>query len=127
MRAGIATALLLLSLLSLEIKLAITLTDAAANHVTNYIRQRGFGLGIRVGVQTTGCSGLAYVLEFVDEANDEDETFTSQGVTLFVDPKSLVYLEGVELDYVKQGLNEGFEFQNPNAKGECGCGESFTI
>ena len=124
MRAGIAAAL---SLLSLEIKLAITLTDAAANHVTNYIQQRGTGLGIRVGVQTTGCSGLAYVLEFVDEANEEDEEFTSQGVTLFVDPKSLVYLEGVELDYVKQGLNEGFEFQNPNAKGECGCGESFTI
>lgn len=107
--------------------MAITLTEAAAKHVANYIQQRGTGLGIRVGVQTTGCSGLAYVLEFVDESNEEDEAFSSQGITLFVDPKSLVYLEGVELDYVKQGLNEGFEFKNPNAKGECGCGESFTI
>lgn len=107
--------------------MSITLTEAAGQHISKYLTNRGRGLGVRVGVQTTGCSGLAYVLEFVDEVNAEDHEFESRGVKVFVDPKSLVYLDGVELDYVKQGLNEGFEFQNPNAKGECGCGESFTV
>ncbi|KCX77645.1 iron-sulfur cluster assembly accessory family protein, partial [Acinetobacter baumannii 940793] len=85
------------------------------------------GEGIRVGVKTSGCSGLAYVLEFVDDIDEHDQIFEQFGVKVFVDPKSLVYLDGLEMDYVKNGLNEGFEFNNPNKKGECGCGESFTV
>ena len=88
---------------------------------------RGKGLGIRVGVTTTGCSGMAYVLEFVDECNAEDKVFENHGIKVVVDPKSLVYLDGTEMDFVKTGINEGFEFHNPNVKGECGCGESFTV
>lgn len=107
--------------------MAITLTETAAQHVQTHLAGRKSGLGIRVGVQTTGCSGLAYVLEFVDESNEEDTVFVSHDVSIFVDPKSLVYLDGTEMDYVKEGLNEGFEFSNPNTKGECGCGESFTV
>ena len=105
----------------------INLTESAAQHVANFIHGRGKGEGIRLGVKTSGCSGLAYVLEFVDEVAEHDEVFESHGVKVFVDPKSLVYLDGLEMDYVKNGLNEGFEFNNPNQKGECGCGESFTI
>lgn len=105
----------------------ITLTDRAAQHVKDFLENRGSGEGIRVGVRTAGCSGLAYVLEFVDEPNGEDEKFTSNGVNIFVDPKSLVYLNGLEMDYVTEGLNSGFKFTNPNQKGECGCGESFTV
>jgi iron-sulfur cluster assembly protein len=78
-------------------------------------------------VKTTGCSGMAYVLEFVDVLNDEDEIFEQDSVKLIIDPKSLVYLDGTELDFVKEGLNEGFQFNNPNVKGECGCGESFNV
>lgn len=107
--------------------MAITLTPAAANHVKTFLSSRGKGSGIRVGVKTTGCSGLAYVLEYVDEERSEDSIFESQGVKVFIDPKSLVYLEGTEMDFVKEGLNEGFKFQNPNSKAECGCGESFTV
>ena len=105
----------------------IHLTENAAQHVASYIAGRGKGEGIRLGVKTSGCSGLAYVLEFVDETNAHDQIFEQHGVKVFVDPKSLVYLDGVEMDYVKNGLNEGFEFRNPNLKGECGCGESFTV
>lgn len=105
----------------------IHLTDAAQQHVKSFIANRGKGLGIRVGVKTAGCSGLAYVLEFVDEAQPEDHVFDNDGVSVFVDPKSLVYLDGLQMDYVKNGLNEGFEFNNPNKEGECGCGESFTV
>ena len=105
----------------------IHLTESAAQHVANFIAGRGKGEGIRLGVKTSGCSGLAYVLEFVDETNAHDQIFEQHGVKVFVDPKSLVYLDGVEMDYVKNGLNEGFEFRNPNQKGECGCGESFTV
>lgn len=105
----------------------ITLTTRAAQHVKDFLENRGSGEGIRVGVRTAGCSGLAYVLEFVDEPNDTDEKFSSGGVTVFVDPKSLVYLNGLEMDYVTEGLNSGFKFTNPNQKGECGCGESFTV
>jgi len=107
--------------------MAITLTENAAKHVRSYLAGRQSGLGVRVGVQTTGCSGLAYVLEFVDEANEEDTVFVSHDVKIFVDPKSLVYLDGTQMDFVKEGLNEGFEFSNPNVKNECGCGESFTV
>jgi iron-sulfur cluster assembly protein len=105
----------------------INLTETAAKHIANYLQHRGKGEGIRVGVKTSGCSGLAYVLEFVDEENPHDKKFEQFGVNVYVDPKSLLYLEGLEMDYVKNGLNEGFEFNNPNKKGECGCGESFTV
>lgn len=88
---------------------------------------RGKGLGLRLGVKTTGCSGLAYVLEFVDELNADDEVFEDNGVKIIIDGKSLVYLDGTELDFAKEGLNEGFMFNNPNANGECGCGESFNV
>lgn len=108
--------------------MAITLSDAAASRVKAFLDNRGKGLGLRLGVKTTGCSGMAYVLEFVDEVNaEEDEVFEHKGVNVIIDKKSLVYLDGTELDYVKQGLNEGFEFNNPNAKSECGCGESFNV
>jgi iron-sulfur cluster assembly protein len=105
----------------------ITLTDTAAEHIKDYLQNRGKGKGLRLAVKTTGCSGMAYVLEFVDEADDSDKTFESNGVTIFVDPKSLVYVDGTELDYGKEGLNEGFKFNNPNVKDECGCGESFNV
>lgn len=107
--------------------MAVTLTTAAARHVADFIANRGKGEGIRVGVKTSGCSGLAYVLEFVDNAEQADQVFESHGVRVFVDPKSLAYLDGMEMDFVKEGLNEGFKFTNPNQKGECGCGESFTV
>jgi iron-sulfur cluster assembly protein len=107
--------------------MAITLTETAANRVRTFLINRGKGVGLRLGVKTTGCSGMAYVLEFVDDLNDEDSVFEDQGVKVIIDPKSLVYLDGTQLDYVKEGLNEGFEFNNPNAKSECGCGESFNV
>ncbi len=108
--------------------MAITLSDAAASRVKAFLDNRGKGIGLRLGVKTTGCSGMAYVLEFVDELNiDEDEIFEHSGVKVIIDKKSLVYLDGTQLDYVKEGLNEGFEFNNPNAKSECGCGESFNV
>ncbi|WP_299270029.1 iron-sulfur cluster assembly protein IscA [uncultured Psychrosphaera sp.] len=107
--------------------MAISLTDAAANRVRTFIDNRGKGLGLRLGVKTTGCSGLAYVLEFVDELEEGDTVFEHEDVKVIVDAKSLVYLDGTQLDFVKNGLNEGFEFTNPNQKDECGCGESFTV
>ncbi|VAW92859.1 Iron-sulfur cluster assembly iron binding protein IscA [hydrothermal vent metagenome] len=105
----------------------ITLTQTAAEHVKSYLQNRGKGQGLRLAVKTTGCSGMAYVLEFVDEAGDSDKIFESNGVSIFVDPKSFVYVDGTELDYGKEGLNEGFKFNNPNVKDECGCGESFNV
>lgn len=107
--------------------MSISLTPAAANHVQSYLQNRGKGEGVRIGVKTTGCSGLAYVLEYVDDIREEDQMFESEGVKVFVDPKSLVYLDGTRMDFVKEGLNEGFKFENPNSKAECGCGESFTV
>jgi iron-sulfur cluster assembly protein len=107
--------------------MAITLTEKAAQHISRYIERRGKGQGIRLGVRTTGCSGLAYKLEFVDEPEQADLTFQSFGVSVFVDPKSLPYIDGTELDFAKEGLNEGFKFNNPNVKNECGCGESFQV
>lgn len=107
--------------------MAVTLTEKAANHVRNYIAKRGKGVGLRFGVRTSGCSGMAYTLEFVDEPNPEDMAFDSFGVSVFVDPKSLQFLDGTELDFVREGLNEGFKFNNPNVKDECGCGESFNV
>lgn len=107
--------------------MAITMTDPAAKHVASFLANRGKGIGLRLGVKTSGCSGMAYVLEFVDVLNDDDEVFMDKGVKVIVDKKSLVYLDGTELDFVKEGLNEGFKFNNPNTGGECGCGESFSV
>lgn len=107
--------------------MAISITENAAGHVARQLADRGRGLGIRVGVKTTGCSGMAYVLEFADRLEEGDQVFEAHGVKIVVDAKSLVYVDGTEMDFVKHGLNEGFEFRNPNVKGECGCGESFTV
>ncbi|MEO8487882.1 MAG: iron-sulfur cluster assembly protein IscA [Betaproteobacteria bacterium] len=107
--------------------MAITVTETAAKHVARQLERRGKGIGLRVGVRTSGCSGLAYKLEFVDEKKPEDVAFEAHGVTVVVDPKSLPYLDGTVLDFTREGLNEGFKFENPNVKGECGCGESFTV
>ena len=105
----------------------ITLTENAAKHVQSYIAKRGKGVGLRVGVRTSGCSGMAYKLEFADDLKAEDIAFESHGVKVIVDPKSLPYLDGTELDFAREGLNEGFKFNNPNVKDECGCGESFNV
>ena len=107
--------------------MAITLTAAAAERVSSFLANRGKGLGVRLGVKTSGCSGMAYVIEFVDDTNEDDTIFEDHGVKVIIDKKSLIYLDGTELDFGKEGLNEGFKFNNPNAKNECGCGESFTI
>ena len=107
--------------------MAITLSESAAERVRRFLQNRGKGVGVRLGVKTTGCSGLSYVLEFVDDVSDDDEVFTDRGVNVIIDKKSLVFLDGTQLDFVKEGLNEGFKFENPNVKGECGCGESFTV
>lgn len=105
----------------------ISLTKQAAEKVKLSLQRRGKGLGIKVGVKTTGCSGLAYVLEYVDKIYEGDDIFTSNDVHIYVDKKSMVYLTGLEMDWVRQGLNEGFEFRNPNEKNKCGCGESFNV
>ncbi len=105
----------------------ITLTSLAAEKVKSQIDQRGKGLGIRIGVKTTGCSGFAYTLEYVDCPTDDDMSFVSHGVHVFVDPKNLTYIDGIEMDWIKKGLNEGFDFKNPQEKDRCGCGESFRI
>ena len=107
--------------------MAVTLTEAAADRVTKFLANRGKGVGIRLGVRTSGCSGMAYELEFADAVEDDDLVFEDRGVKVLVSPKSLVYLDGTELDYGKEGLNEGFKFNNPNVKDECGCGESFNV
>jgi len=107
--------------------MAITLTENAAKHVQNFIAKRGKGVGLRVGVRTSGCSGMAYKLEFADEVAFDDNQFVSHGVTVLVDSKSLPYIDGMELDYTREGLNEGFKFSNPNVKNQCGCGESFGV
>ena len=107
--------------------MAITLTEAAARHVSRYLARRGQGLGVRLGVKTSGCSGLAYQLEYVDQAEPEDVVFENHGVKLLIDPKSLAYIDGTQLDFVREGLNEGFRFSNPNERDRCGCGESFRV
>jgi iron-sulfur cluster assembly protein len=105
----------------------VSLTPAAARHVTKYLAKRGKGVGVRLGVKTTGCSGLAYKLEYVDEVAPEDMLFETEGIKLMVDPKSMAYLDGTTLDFVREGLNEGFKFNNPNERDKCGCGESFRV
>ena len=105
----------------------ITLTERAATHIRNFLTKRCKGEGVRLGVKTSGCSGMAYALEFVDTPDEADQVFESFGVKVFVDSKSLLYLDGTQLDYVREGLQEGFKFDNPNATATCGCGESFHM
>ena len=107
--------------------MSISMTQAAADRVATFLEQRGNGIGLRLGVKTTGCSGMAYVIEFADEIDESDTVFEEMGVKVIIDAKSLVYLDGTQLDYTKEGLNEGFKFTNPNEKDTCGCGESFTV
>ncbi|ACX82272.1 MULTISPECIES: iron-sulfur cluster assembly protein IscA [Aggregatibacter] len=107
--------------------MSITLTESAADRVKTFLAKRGKGIGLRLGVKTSGCSGLSYMLEFVDALNEDDQVFEQHGVKVIVDTKSLVYLDGTQLDFTKEGLNEGFKFANPNVKDECGCGESFNV
>jgi iron-sulfur cluster assembly protein len=107
--------------------MAVTLTEAAARHVARYLGKRGKGVGVRLGVKTTGCSGLAYTLEYVDEIAPEDMVFEGHGVKVLVEPKSFAYLDGTELDFAREGLNEGFKFNNPRERDRCGCGESFRV
>ncbi|MDD2915892.1 MAG: iron-sulfur cluster assembly protein IscA [Gallionella sp.] len=107
--------------------MAITLTERAATRVQNFMNSRGKGVGLRLSVKTSGCSGMAYSLEFADELDAEELAFESFGVKLLVDQKSLAYLDGTELDYAREGLSEGFKFNNPNVKNTCGCGESFNV
>ncbi len=107
--------------------MAITLTDSAADRVRTYLDKRGGGLGLRLGVKQTGCSGFAYVIDYADEIAADDVVFETGGVAVIVDKPSLEYIDGTEVDFVKEGLNEAFKFKNPKAAGECGCGESFNV
>ncbi|OGA82638.1 MAG: iron-sulfur cluster assembly protein IscA [Burkholderiales bacterium RIFCSPHIGHO2_01_FULL_63_240] len=107
--------------------MAVTLTEKAARHIERSLHKRGKGVGLRLAVKTSGCSGLAYAIEFADEALPDDQVFDSHGLKLLVDARSLPFLDGTELDFVREGLNEGFKFHNPNAKANCGCGESFAV
>ena len=107
--------------------MAILLTESAADRVRSHLAQRGAGLGLRVGIKKTGCSGFAYVVNYADDSPPDDVVFEDHGVKVFVDPDSLNLVNGTVVDFVKQGLNEAFKFSNPNVKGECGCGESFSV
>ncbi len=107
--------------------MGITVTESAAKHINGYLETRGKGIGLRLGVKTSGCSGYAYVFEVADEIEKDDVVIENHGVKVIVDPKSLLYLDGTELDYTREGLNEGFKFNNPNVADTCGCGESFTV
>ena len=107
--------------------MTITLTESAADRINSFLDNRGKGVGLRLGVKTTGCSGMAYTIEFADEIDSDDNVFEDKGIKVLVDPKSLIYLDGTEVDFAKEGLNEGFKFNNPNVKDSCGCGESFTV
>jgi len=107
--------------------MAITLTPAAADRVRLFLAQRGQGVGLRLGVRKTGCSGFAYVVNYADEVRETDRVFDSQGVRVLVDPASLALIDGTEVDFVRHGINEAFRFRNPNVRGECGCGESFNV
>ena len=105
----------------------ISITQNAVQHIQSFLQKRGKGEGIRIGVKTSGCSGMAYTLEFVDDIDENDTVFEQDGVKVFIDPRSLVYLDGTQVDYTKEGLQEGFKFENPNVKESCGCGESFHV
>ena len=105
----------------------VSLTKSAAARVRTFLEQRGHGLGLRVGIKKTGCNGYAYIIDYADSVDADDEIFDQQGVKVIVDRESLKLIDGTEVDFVKQGLNEAFKFRNPNVKGECGCGESFSV
>ncbi|HTV98197.1 MAG TPA: iron-sulfur cluster assembly accessory protein [Steroidobacteraceae bacterium] len=107
--------------------MAISLTESAADRIRTHLEKRGAGLGLRVGVKKTGCSGFAYVVNYADQILPTDEVFEARGVKIVVDSASLPLIDGTLVDFVKQGLNEAFKFQNPKARGECGCGESFSV
>jgi iron-sulfur cluster assembly protein len=107
--------------------MAISLTESAADRVKSFLSTRGHGVGLRLGVRKTGCSGFAYVINYADEVNPSDLMFEDRGVKVYVDPGSIKLIDGTVVDFVKQGLNEAFRFLNPNVKGECGCGESFSV
>lgn len=107
--------------------MSIQLTQTAADRVKSFLAGRGHGVGLRLGVRKTGCSGFAYVVNYADETHADDHVFEDHGVKVFVDPESLPLIDGTIVDFVKQGLNEAFRFTNPNTKGECGCGESFSV
>ena len=107
--------------------MAISLTKSAASRVRNYLATRGKGVGLRLGVTKTGCSGYSYVINYADDIAEDDVVFEDKGVTLVVDPEALPLIDGTEVDFVKNGLNEAFSFKNPNVSGECGCGESFNV
>lgn len=107
--------------------MAISLTDPAARRVRHFLDARGTGVGLRVGVKKTGCNGFAYVVNYADEIGEADVVFEEKGIKVIVDPKSLELIDGTEVDFVKEGLNEAFKFRNPNVTGECGCGESFSV
>lgn len=105
----------------------ISLTPSAADRVRSYLERRGHGIGLRVGIRKTGCSGYAYVIDYADTVEENDQQFSSHGVTVVVDADSLPLIDGTEVDFIKDGLNESFRFRNPNVSGECGCGESFSV
>jgi iron-sulfur cluster assembly protein len=105
----------------------ISITSSASKKMQEALDHRGKGIGMRIGVRTSGCSGFAYVLEFADKLFEGDLEIEDRGITLIINKKDLVYLQGMEIDWIKKGLNEGFEFSNPNEKARCGCGESFTV
>ena len=107
--------------------MAITLTESAADRVRNHLKVRGNGIGLRLGIKKTGCSGFAYVINYADEVQPDDVVFEDSGITVVVDPEALEYIDGTQVDFIKEGLNEAFKFRNPNASGECGCGESFSV
>lgn len=107
--------------------MAITVTESAANRVRNHLEQRGSGIGLRLGIKKTGCSGFAYVINYADEVKADDVVFEDGGITVVVDPAALEYIDGTQVDFIKEGLNEAFKFRNPKASGECGCGESFSV
>ncbi len=107
--------------------MAISLTDSAANRVRTYLDKRGSGVGLRLGVTRTGCSGYSYVINYADEIDDSDVVFEDKGITVVVRPDALPLIDGTEVDFIKNGLNEAFSFRNPNISGECGCGESFNV
>ena len=107
--------------------MAISLTESAANRVRNYLEAKGEGVGLRLGVTKTGCSGYSYVLNYANDIGDADVVFEDKGVKVVVDAEALPLIDGTEVDFVKSGLNEAFSFRNPNVTGECGCGESFNV
>ncbi|MCO6440489.1 MAG: iron-sulfur cluster assembly accessory protein [Nitrococcus mobilis] len=107
--------------------MAIQVTESAATHIRNALTRHGSAVGLRLGIKTSGCSGFAYTVGYAEQVDESDAVFENRGVKLVVDPKSLPFLDGMEVDYVREGLNERFSFRNPNSKAECGCGESFSV